>query len=261
MRVLDFRRAAGSTWFRLEKWWRVRATAWEFKHRAAIFGLILGVSFSLYSFDPVNAASVAATWLALPLKIPSDAITRVLLGIAAVLMILSAGVRTWASAYLNAEVVYASEIKSSQLVADGPYRHVRNPLYLGNVLMALSMGALMSRGGFIVVMVGMLLFCYRLILREESELRASQPASFNAYVAAVPRLWFSPWPKIPSAGSQPRWANGFIAESWCWGFAASVVVFAATLNSRVFYLVLGISLVSFWVSSSLAEKRGAAGHG
>ena len=41
----------------------------------------------------------------------------------------------------------------------------------------------------------------------------------------------------------------------------SVVVFAATLNSRVFYLVLGISLVSFWVSSSLAEKRGAAGPG
>jgi protein-S-isoprenylcysteine O-methyltransferase Ste14 len=239
----------------------VRATAWEFKHRAAIFGLILGVSFSLYSFDPVNAASVAATWLALPLKMPSDTITRILLGIAAVLMLLSAAVRTWASAYLNAEVVYASEIKSAQLVADGPYRHVRNPLYFGNILMALSMGALMSRLGFVVATVAMLFFCYRLILREESELRASQPASFNAYTAAVPRLWLSPWPKIPSAGGRPQWGNGFIAESWCWGFAAAVLVFAATLNSRVFYIVLGISLASFWVSSSLAEKRAAGGHG
>jgi protein-S-isoprenylcysteine O-methyltransferase Ste14 len=258
--VLDFRRAAGSACFWL-KWWRVRATAWEFKHRAAIFGIILGVSFSLYSLDPVNSASVAATWLALPLKMPSDTLTRLLLAIAAALMILSAGVRTWASAYLNAEVVYASEVKSARLVADGPYRHVRNPLYLGNVLMALSMGALMSRLGFVVVVIGMLFFCYRLILQEESELRASQSASFNAYVAAVPRLWFSPWPKIPSAGSQPHWGNGFLAESWCWGLAASVLVFAATLNSRVFYIVLAISLVSFWVSSSLAEKRAAAGHG
>src|SRR5262250_2812371 len=68
----------------------MKATDWEFKHRARVFGLILGAA---------------------------------LLGVAAML-------RTWASAYLHAEVVYASEVKTEALVADGPYRRVRNPLYL-----------------------------------------------------------------------------------------------------------------------------------
>ncbi|HTC90846.1 MAG TPA: hypothetical protein VK686_21225 [Bryobacteraceae bacterium] len=49
---------------------------------------------------------------------------------------------------------------------------MRNPLYFANVLMAIGMGALMSRIGFFIVVLAMLLFCYRLILREESALEA-----------------------------------------------------------------------------------------
>jgi protein-S-isoprenylcysteine O-methyltransferase Ste14 len=106
-----------------------------------------------------------------------------------VLLTVAALLRTWASSYLSAGVVYAAEVKTESLVADGPYRQVRNPLYLANVLMVIGMGAMMSRTGFIVAVAAMLVFCYRLILREESELQTSQGEPYEGYSKAVPRLW------------------------------------------------------------------------
>jgi hypothetical protein len=86
------------------------------------------------------------------------------------------------------------------------------------VLMAVGMGAMMSRSGFFVAVVVMLMFCYRLILREESELEASQGEQYESYRKAVPRLWPSMRPRIDSAGRPAKWREGFKAESWVWGF-------------------------------------------
>src|SRR3954471_8600853 len=104
----------------------MRATDWEFKNRAAIFGCIFGFSFFLFSVDHVNAASWLATKLASTTGTDEVLVERTLFSVAALLLIGAALVRTWASAYLKSEVVYASEIKTATLVADGPYRHVRN---------------------------------------------------------------------------------------------------------------------------------------
>src|SRR5260370_1352883 len=86
--------------------------------------------------------------------------------------------------------------------------------------------------------VGMLVFCYRLILREETELQAGQGEQYQGYRKAVPRLWPAPWPRIACAGRQARWADGFKAESWYWGFAAALVVFAITLKLTLFFAIL-----------------------
>jgi protein-S-isoprenylcysteine O-methyltransferase Ste14 len=98
--------------------------------------------------------------------------------------------------------VYAAEVKTDSLVADGPYRLVRNPLYFSNVLMVIGMGTMMSRTGFLVAVVAMLVFCYRLILREETELQVSLGEQYKGYSKVVPRLWPSLWPRIASAGRQ-----------------------------------------------------------
>ena len=185
----------------------------------------------------------------------ADTIARVLLAAAACFVVLAAFFRTWASAYLHSSVVYAAEVKTASLVADGPYRQVRNPLYFGNVLMVIGIGSMMSRSGFVVAFVAMLVFCYRLILREEADLLASQGASFAAYLLAVPRLFPSLWPRIPPAGSTPRWSAGFQAESWCWGFAASLAAFAVTLNMKVFVAILGVSVLLFGISSSRPSEK------
>ena len=233
----------------------MRATDWEFKNRAAIFGCIFGFSFFLSSIDHVNVASWLATKLAPATGTNEVLVERALFSIAALLLIAAALVRTWGSGYLRSEVVYASEIKTATLVADGPYRHVRNPLYFGNVLMAFGMGAMASRTGFVALQVLMLIFCYRLIFREEAELRAAQGERYDAFTKAVPRLCPALTPRIPAAGGKANWAAGFTAEGWVWGFALAVTLFAITLKQKAFLIVLAVSLGVFFVVAIVRRKK------
>jgi protein-S-isoprenylcysteine O-methyltransferase Ste14 len=233
----------------------MRASDWEFKNRATIFGLIFGVSFGCYFFDSQNAGAAVANWLAAQWPGDADLIARLLFAFAALLLVVAALTRTWASSYLHASVVYAEAVKTASLVADGPYRHVRNPLYFANVFLALGMGAMMSRTGFFVAVITMLVFCYRLIFREESDLLRSQGDQYQRYLNAVPRLLPSPTARVPSAGGQANWADGFKAEFWCWGFAIGVAAFAVTLNLPSFFIILAASIAIFWFSSSVLAKK------
>jgi protein-S-isoprenylcysteine O-methyltransferase Ste14 len=234
----------------------MRATNWEFTNRALVFGLIFGFAFSVYFIDPQNSTAALANWLGARLHfIDADLAARLLLALATVLLIVAALTRTWASSYLNATVVYAAEVKTASLVADGPYRRVRNPLYFANVLLVLGLGAMMSRTGFFVAIVLMLVFCYRLIFREESELQAGQGEQYDRYRDAVPRLWPALGPRIASAGREGRWMDGFKAEFWCWGCALAVAAFAITLNLLAFFGILAASIAVLWVFSRISEKQ------
>jgi len=233
----------------------MRAINWEFKNRALVFGLIFGFSFSAYFLDRQNSAAALANWLGAARGIDSNFIARSLFVRAACLLVVAALIRTWASSYLHANVVYASEVKTASLVADGPYRHTRNPLYFANALLALGMGAMMSRIGFFVAIAAMLVFCYRLIFREESELLASQGEHYRRYKNAVPRLWPALHPRTASAGREGSWMEGFKAEFWCWGFAAAVAAFAITLNTTAFFVILGASVAVLWLSTLVIDKK------
>jgi len=236
----------------------MKATNWEFTNRALVFGLIFGFTFPLYVLDHENSTAALANWLATRFQMDADLLAHILFACAAFLLVVAALIRTWASAYLQAEVVYAAEVKTQSLVADGPYRYVRNPLYLANVLMAIGMGAMMSRTGFFVVVLAILVFCYRLIIREEAELQEHQGEQYERYRRAVPRLVPSLWPRIASAGHQARWTAGFKAESWYWGFAAALVVFAINLKIKLFFVILGASIVLLWVSSLVFQKKSSS---
>ena len=233
----------------------MKATNWEFTNRAMVFGLIFGCAFPLYFVDHQNSTAALANWLAPRLQLDGNLLARFLFSFAAFLLVLAALLRTWASSYLHAGVVYAAEVKTESLVADGPYRWVRNPLYFANVLMVIAIGSMTSRSGFVMAVAAMLVFCYRLILREEADLQASQGEQYKGYKEAVPRLWPSLWPRIASAGRQPRWTEGFKSESWYWGFAAALIAFAITLKLKLFFVILAASLVLFWFSSVALRKK------
>jgi protein-S-isoprenylcysteine O-methyltransferase Ste14 len=233
----------------------MRATNWEFTNRALIFGLILACGFPLYSLDHQNSTAAFANWLGAWLGTDPDPLARLLFACAGVLVGLAALTRTWASSYLQANVVYAAQVKTESLVAEGPYRRVRNPLYFGNVLMAVGFGGMMNFTGAVVAIVATLVFCYRLILREESDLQAVQGQQYERYRAVVPRLWPSLRPRIAASERQANWAEGFKAESWCWGFALAVTAFAITLNTKVFFGILGSSVALLWLSSAVRQKK------
>jgi len=99
-----------------------------------------------------------------------------------------------------------------------------------------------------------------LIFREEAELQTSQGESYERYRRAVPRLWPALRPRVISSGREPKWPDGFKAEAWYWGFAASLAAFAVTLRIKFFFVILAASLAVFWISSlALRKKTTAAG--
>src|SRR3989442_1970327 len=138
----------------------MKATDWEFTNRALVFGLIFAFTFPLYSLDHQNSTAALANWLAAGLRVDVNLVAHLLFAFAALLVVVAALIRTWASSYLQADVVYAADVKTESLIADGPYRWVRNPLYLANVLMTVGVGALMSRIGFVAAGAGAAGFLY-----------------------------------------------------------------------------------------------------
>jgi hypothetical protein len=78
--------------------------------------------------------------------------------------------------------------KNSELTMTGPYAHVRNPLYLGSILIAAGFGlALMSLPFAIALAVFFLLIYVPVIASEEAFLRDTF-LEFEWYCARVPRL-------------------------------------------------------------------------
>jgi protein-S-isoprenylcysteine O-methyltransferase Ste14 len=239
----------------------MRATQFEFEQRFWIFGFIICVAFGLSTVDPVNFG-VGLLHVVAPSVEADDAREifwlRLIFGAGAVLIFLAAFLRTWATAHLRTEVVHDANQHSEALVADGPYCYVRNPLYLANLPLAAGIGVMASRLGWLFMVVGMWVFVYRLILREEDGLRQSQGGSYAAYFKAVPRLWPSFSPRIPSRGGQPRWGQAIAGEMMFWLFGVAVLCFAVTLNIKVAGIVFASSFAFYFIVVPLIKKRAAA---
>lgn len=242
----------------------MRATEVEFRQRFWFIGGIFWLGFLCYSFDHQNAGIAVAQLLwrrAIDPNSPSS--TRPLHAVfafAALLCILCGLIRTWAAAYLRSSVVHDHALHSESLVADGPFRRMRNPLYLGGVLLAAGVGFLASRTGWFVMTFGLLFFYYRLIFREEAALNASQGQSFRNYCAAVPRFIPALRARVPASGAKPYWRQAFAGEMFIWGFAAGVVVFAITLHEALCWIITGASFAAYlgyWLVSSRLAKRKA----
>ena len=119
----------------------MRASEFEFRYRFWLIALVYSAGFWCYTIDHVNAGEAMAQRIAShALRIADRSVLRLVFDCGALVVILAALIRTWAAAYLRSEVVHDSNLHDEALVADGPYRHVRNPLYLGGVLLAIGFG-------------------------------------------------------------------------------------------------------------------------
>lgn len=178
----------------------------------------------------------------------------ILLAVGTAFTALAALIRTWAGAYLHSSIIHDAGLHGEQLVADGPYRHLRNPLYLGNMFLAVGVGFLASRSGFVVIVLGMLLIVYRLLLREEPTLLASQGESYRRYCDAVPRLWPSLSPRVPASGAKPNWVDGFSGEMMMWAAAVAMAVFTITGSIVYFWIVFGTGLAIYFLQAFLRRR-------
>jgi len=131
------------------------------------------------------------------------------------------------------------------VMAAGPYRYVRNPLYLGSWGMIGPIAFLMPPTGALFTMVLLTVFLMRLILAEEAFLTDQLGEPYRNYLNAVPRLIPRLRTSLPRSSQRPHWLHAILAEINPIGV---FIVFAAlswTYNNHL--MIQGI-LVSFGVS-------------
>lgn len=233
----------------------MQATLFEFRNRWWVIFSIFGLAFLAYSVDPINSGVAVAHWVAGRLgATATDNSYRLVFALGTLLLVVAVFLRTWGTSYLRAEVMRDSRVHTEKLLADGPYRFVRNPLYLGNILMAAAVGLMASRVGFLILSIGMTVFVIRLILREESELLRDQGEPYKRYCAVVPRLVPSLTPRVVAAGNQPHWGSGIRAELMYWFMALAMASFAVTLNIKVFWGVFAVAFASSWLYKRPEKK-------
>jgi protein-S-isoprenylcysteine O-methyltransferase Ste14 len=80
------------------------------------------------------------------------------------------------------------KVYAEKLVTEGIFRHCRNPLYVGNILMLLGVGILANSLIYVAIVMPLFLFIYQaIVLAEENFLRNKFGAQFDAYCGRVNR--------------------------------------------------------------------------
>ena len=104
-------------------------------------------------------------------------------------LILGEFLRLWAVGYAGGATRSRTLGAASDLVTTGPYAHVRNPLYLGNLLLSLGVCVIANVYWMIIVLlVGYFIQYLPIIASEEAYLREFCGVAYQTYYTAVPRF-------------------------------------------------------------------------
>ena len=230
------------------------ASAIEFRLRMPINAAIITLGFWAPWIEAwhIGRRISLLEWLALELSrtgLVSFAVATPLLLIVAALIAAKAVLfRVWGTAYLGTGTVNSGSMVAGKVMADGPYRYVRNPLYIGVWCMVIAMTFLMPVTGAAFSAILITAFAVRLTLGEEAFLTAKLGEPYLAYLKAVPRfiprLRGAPSP----AGAKPHWIRALLAELTPIGVLVAIVAVLRTydveLAGRIILVFFGASLVA-----------------
>jgi len=204
----------------------MQASTFEYRHRYLAHGLIYVLGFAAPWHLPVwgflrNASVLflAANNFAKPSYQNFALYWNILIAVAALFAIMGAWLRVWGASYLGATTVHRGDMEGDRIIADGPYRYMRNPLYLGTILNTLAIAMLMRPDGAIVTILLIVLVQFRLIAHEEPYLLQQLGPAYERYLQAVPRLLPSLRPHVAGSGASPAWKEGVLSEIYVLGSA------------------------------------------
>jgi protein-S-isoprenylcysteine O-methyltransferase Ste14 len=233
----------------------MKATAFEFRARFWIILAIYALGFAtpwdaIFRIDPRGINGDVWGGLASALAgsgvVSIGAAFNVVLAAAIVCAAAGAWLRIWGTAMLGVDVMSDHSFRGDRVVAAGPYRYLRNPLYVGSWLNTLALALLMRPSGAVFTVVGIVGFQMRLILGEEAFLRAKLGEPYVEYCAKVPRIFPALRPRVKAEeGTQAQWGRAAVAEVYMWMSAAGFAVLGWRYDAR---LLLQCVLVSFGVS-------------
>lgn len=183
----------------------LRPRPWEYRWRALPMFLSQGV------------AVVANVWMTGSLAMPTYfplALVSVVLGF------IGLWLRVWGVGLISAATMSSMTMSTERLVTTGIYGLVRNPLYLGDLLLFIGYGLFLPPLLSAAFITFHLVRTMRLIAFEESLLAERHGVVYEHYLRRVPRLW----PRLAAAPpADVDWREGLAASAIWTGFAIGYV--------------------------------------
>ncbi len=143
---------------------------------AIVFAVMVGRDV-VYGFKPHDLANIRDPYS--------------VLGV--LLVIVGLAIRSWSAGILH---------KDAELTTRGPYRLIRNPLYVGSFLMMFGFCTLLNNPRDLWFILGPVLLLYVVKVRQEERLLARLfPAEWLAYFATTPRFF----PRLGRADLRADW--------------------------------------------------------
>jgi protein-S-isoprenylcysteine O-methyltransferase Ste14 len=241
----------------------MRATALEFRLRMPINMaiLVLGL-WSPWSGRRTPVLEWLPTQIARAGLLDFAHAFLVVIVLSAVVAAAAAVLRVWGSAYLGPATVINTNMQAGGVTADGPYRYVRNPLYLGLFLMFAAIAVLMPPSGALVALILEALFIVRLTLGEEAFLATQLGEPYRAYLHSVPRFFPRLRTVVPRSSAKPNWPLAAAAEITSIGIFVALSCFSFSYSTRligqVMLISFGVSLIVRALIASPARKSSAS---
>ena len=249
------------------------ATKFEFRLRVAIITVILTLGFwspwiELWSIGERTPLMARLAFVITRLGLFRFAVSvPVVIALAALLAAIAVVLRVWGTAWLGTNKVLHGQMKAGAVRADGPYRYVRNPLYIGSWCMFAAMAFVMPTSGAAFAMILLTAFLLRLIFGEEAFLTSQLGQPYLDYLRAVPRLLprlrIKLWPDgIQPTGRKPQWLRATLSEVNPIGVFITMAFLSwnydDSLMVRAIIISLGISLVVHALLPNAPQESGPA---
>ena len=235
------------------------ATRFEYRFRFAINAIIYLLGFTapwlfVRSLATVPGFTTSSTWLVTSSALARqgwlafDAATVTLLLIALLLTGLGAWLRVWGAAYVGSSIVKSPRMHGETMLADGPYRRTRNPLYLGTLLHTLGVTLLMPPSGAVFSVLLLWIFQVRLALAEEPFLATQFGHAYLEYKKRVPRFLPTLKAQIAAAGAHPHWVQALLGEVYFVAVFLVLAIFGWSFNAQPLrqglIISIGLALVA-----------------
>ena len=167
--------------------------------------------------------------------------TLISLLVGAIPLVLGELLRLWAVGYAGGATRSRTLGAASDLVTTGPYAHVRNPLYLGNLLLSLGVCIIANVYWLVIVLlVGYFIQYLPIIASEEAYLRDFCGPAYQTYYTAVPKFI-------------PRLHSYCNPSAHSFSLARALKAEKRTLTAIVCVvgLILGVGRIVHWFAGSL----------
>lgn len=232
---------------------------WEFESRIFVsLMIVLGVcilSATLFSDSQANVARAGRS-----IRLSQESSLRTGFLIAALLMALASFLRMWAGTVLTSDRVMAFKVQNDKLFTRGPYRIVRNPIYLADLIAMSAFALCLPPPGALLPLL-MYAHYVQLVKYEEISLVGRFGDDYTDYARRVPRI-------IPNPGSVRNIldalsevsisVDGFRHNALYVLFIAGFIV--AVFTEQFFYVaIIGLPAVYDW--AVLHTKKGLARRG